>query len=117
MGRILPPGFRLLIGDQAHWYNRAAPTIRPSQAVVIIWLNAHSIPGVIDQMQPLLGPHTRIVTAVNGISYWYFYKRGGAYEGTTLESIDPGGQQWRELGPERAIGCIVNRRPKSSHLA
>jgi 2-dehydropantoate 2-reductase len=24
-----------------------------------------------------------------------------------LESIDPGGRQWRELGPERAIGCIV----------
>ncbi len=58
-------------------------------------------------MQPLLGPHTRIVTAVNGIPYWYFYKHGGAHEGSTLESIDPGGRQWRELGPERAIGCIV----------
>ena len=58
-------------------------------------------------MQPLLGPHTRIVTAVNGIPYWYFYKHGGQYEGSLLESIDPGGRQWRELGPERAIGCIV----------
>jgi 2-dehydropantoate 2-reductase len=58
-------------------------------------------------MQPLLGPHTRIVTAVNGIPYWYFHKHGGALEGSTLESIDPGGRQWRELGPERAIGCIV----------
>ena len=48
-------------------------------------------------MQPLLGPHTRIVTAVNGIPYWYFYKHGGRYEGSTLESIDPGGRQWREL--------------------
>jgi len=25
----------------------------------------------------------------------------------TLESIDPGGRQWQELGPERAIGCVV----------
>jgi 2-dehydropantoate 2-reductase len=58
-------------------------------------------------MQPLLSKRTRIVTAVNGIPYWYFYKHGGAYEGSTLESIDPGGRQWRELGPERAIGCIV----------
>jgi 2-dehydropantoate 2-reductase len=62
---------------------------------------------VIEQMQPLLGPHTRIVTAVNGIPYWYFYKHGGAHENSVLESIDPGGRQWRELGPERAIGCIV----------
>jgi 2-dehydropantoate 2-reductase len=58
-------------------------------------------------MQPLLGSHTRIVTAVNGIPYWYFYKHGGAYENSMLESIDPGGRQWRELGPARAIGCIV----------
>ncbi len=77
------------------------------QDFVIICLKAHSIPAVIDQMKPLLGARTRIVTAVNGIPYWYFYKHGGAYEGATLESIDPGGRQWRELGPERAIGCIV----------
>ncbi len=69
------------------------------QDFVIICLKAHSITGVLEQMQPLLGPHTRIVTAVNGIPYWYFYKHGGAHEGSTLESIDPGGRQWRELGP------------------
>jgi 2-dehydropantoate 2-reductase len=74
---------------------------------VIICLKAHSITGVLAQMQPLLGPNTRIVTAVNGIPYWYFYKHGGRYEGSTLESIDPGARQWKELGPERAIGCIV----------
>lgn len=77
------------------------------QDFIIITLKAHSITGVIGQMQPLLGPHTRIVTAVNGIPYWYLYKHGGAHEGAVLESIDPGGRQWRELGPERAIGCIV----------
>ncbi|SFP11316.1 ketopantoate reductase [Bradyrhizobium sp. Ghvi] len=77
------------------------------QDYVIVTLKAHSITGVIEKMQPLLGPHTRIVTAVNGIPYWYFYKHGGAYENATLESIDPGGRQWRELGAERAIGCIV----------
>ena len=77
------------------------------QDFVIVCLKAHSITGVIEAMRPLLGPHTRIVTAVNGIPYWYFYKHGGRYEGSTLESIDPGGRQWNELGPERAIGCIV----------
>ena len=77
------------------------------QDYVIIALKAHSVPSVLDAMQPLLGPDTAVVTAVNGIPYWYFYKHGGALEGTTLESIDPGGRQWRELGPERAIGCVV----------
>jgi 2-dehydropantoate 2-reductase len=103
-------GLKLLIGDEAH-VARPHCTDNPAelgvQDYVIICLKAHSIAAVIDQMQPLLGPRTRIVTAVNGIPYWYFYKHGGAHEGATLESIDPGGRQWRELGPERAIGCIV----------
>lgn len=103
-------GLTLLAGEEKH-------TVHPRctdnaadlgvQDYVIVTLKAHSITGVIEKMQPLLGPHTRIVTAVNGIPYWYFHKHGGDYENSTLESIDPGGRQWRELGAERAIGCIV----------
>ena len=58
-------------------------------------------------MQSLLANDTSIVTAVNGIPYWYFYKHGGDLEGTVVETIDPGGRQWRGLRPERAIGCVV----------
>jgi 2-dehydropantoate 2-reductase len=103
-------GLKLLIGDQSHVV-RPRCTDNPGelghQDFVIVCLKAHSITGAIEAMRPLLGPHTRIVTAVNGIPYWYFYKHGGRHEGSTLESIDPGGRQWNELGPERAIGCIV----------
>jgi 2-dehydropantoate 2-reductase len=77
------------------------------QDYVIIALKAHSVPNVVDAMQPLLGNDTSVVTAVNGVPYWYFYKFGGAYEGRTLETIDPGAKQWQALRPERAIGCIV----------
>jgi 2-dehydropantoate 2-reductase len=77
------------------------------QDYVIIALKAHSVPNVVDAMQPLLGNDTSVVTAVNGVPYWYFYKFGGAYEGRTLETIDPGSKQWTALRPERAIGCIV----------
>src|ERR1700735_2614824 len=103
-------GLKLLIGDEER-VMRPRCTDNPAelghQDLVIICLKAHSITVAIEAMQPLLGPHTRIVTAVNGIPYWYFYRHGGVHEGATLESIDPGGRQWRELGPERAIGCIV----------
>jgi 2-dehydropantoate 2-reductase len=78
------------------------------QDYVFICLKAHSVPGVVERMSPLLGNDTSVVTAVNGIPYWYFYRHGGAWEGSTLESIDPGGKQWQLLGPERAIGCVVN---------
>ena len=78
------------------------------QDYVFVCLKAHSIPAIVEHMQPLLGNDTSIVTGVNGIPYWYFYKHGGAWENSTLESIDPGGKQWQMLGPERAIGCVVN---------
>ncbi|KRQ06241.1 2-dehydropantoate 2-reductase [Bradyrhizobium manausense] len=103
-------GLTLLAGEQTHTVHPRCTDNAAELGVqdhVIVTLKAHSITGVIEKMQPLLGPHTRIVTAVNGIPYWYFYKHGGAYENATLESIDPGGRQWRELGPDRAIGCIV----------
>ena len=103
-------GLKLLIGDEervVHPRCTDNPAELGPQDFVIICLKAHSITGVIEAIQPLLGAHTRIVTAVNGIPYWYFYRHGNECEGATLESIDPGGRQWRELGPERAIGCIV----------
>ncbi len=77
------------------------------QDYVFVSLKAQAIPGVVDAMKPLLSNDTSIVTAVNGIPYWYFYRHGGALEGSNLQTIDPGGRQWDMLRPERAIGCIV----------
>jgi Ketopantoate reductase len=85
------------------------------QDFVIITLKAHSLPGVVDAMQPLLGKHTAIVTGVNGIPYWYFYQHGGKFAGTRLASIDPDGSQWTRLGPERAIGCVLYPARRSSN--
>jgi 2-dehydropantoate 2-reductase len=77
------------------------------QDCVIVGLKAHQLSQAVDSMQPLLGNDTAIVTAVNGIPYWYFHRHGGRLEGSVVESVDPGGRQWRGLRPERAIGCIV----------
>lgn len=85
----------------------ADPAELGPQDYLIITLKAHSVPGVVNTMQPLLGPDTAVVTGVNGIPYWYFHEYGGDLAGTVLESVDPGGRQWHGLGPERAIGCVL----------
>ncbi len=77
------------------------------QDYVLITLKAHSLPGVAQSMQPLLGPQTTIVSAVNGIPWWYFHKLPGPFEGRRVESVDPGGVVSALLPPGRAIGCIV----------
>ena len=83
------------------------PTEAGPQDYVIITLKAHSVSGIVEQMLPLLGPDTPVVTAQNGIPWWYFHKLQGSWEGHQLESADPGGKIWKTLGPERAIGCVV----------
>lgn len=77
------------------------------QDYVIITLKAHSVPGVVDAMQPLLGPDTAVVFAVNGVPWWYFHQLGGDLEGRRVETVDPGGKIWDGIGPERALGCVV----------
>ena len=78
-----------------------------AQDYVVITLKAHSVPPVVDQIKPLLGPNTAVVPAVNGVPWWYFYKLPGAWENHRLKSVDPGDAQWDGIGPERAIGCVV----------
>src|SRR5208337_2027825 len=33
---------------------------------------------------------------------------GSSFEGTHLSSVDPKGLQWETIGPERAIGCVID---------
>jgi 2-dehydropantoate 2-reductase len=77
------------------------------QDYVLVTLKAHSLPGAAKGMQPLLGPETAIVSAVNGIPWWYFHKFPGPHEDHRVRSVDPDGQVWELLHPSRAIGCIV----------
>ncbi len=74
---------------------------------VILALKAHSVPVIVDSIQPLLGPDTAVVTAQNGIPWWYFFKLDGPWNEPRIQSIDPGGRIWDGIGPERAIGCVV----------
>lgn len=78
-----------------------------AQDYVIVTLKAHSVPPVVDKMQPLIGDHTTIVSGVNGVPWWYFHKQGGPHEGTRLASVDPGDAQWNGFGPDRVLGCVV----------
>ena len=77
------------------------------QDYVILTLKAHSVPPVVGQILPLLGPQTTLVSGVNGVPWWYFHRHGGAFEGRRLASVDPGNLQWDGFGPDRVLGCVV----------
>jgi 2-dehydropantoate 2-reductase len=73
---------------------------------VVLAVKAHSVSPALDAILPLIGPETAVVTAQNGVPWWYFYGLEG-WEGRHLESVDPGGRIWDAIGPEKVIGCVV----------
>ncbi|MEC9348052.1 MAG: 2-dehydropantoate 2-reductase [Pseudomonadota bacterium] len=77
------------------------------QDFVLLTLKAHGVTGIVDAIQPLLGPDTAVVTAQNGLPWWYFHGQKSEFAGQRLESADPGGLIWDRIGPERAIGSVV----------
>lgn len=103
-------GLKLLI-DQKEYVAHPRCTNDPAelgpQDLVVIAVKAHSVPAIVPAMRPLIGNETALLTAVNGIPYWYFYAHGGEWQDSIVESVDPDGAQWRTLGPDRAIGCVV----------
>ena len=74
------------------------PAEAGEQDFVIVALKAHSVPGVVGAMQPLLGADTAVVTAVNGGPWWYFHD---------LEGPDASGTA---LGPN-APSAVLSIRP------
>ena len=83
------------------------PSELGAQDFVFVTLKAHSVPSVAESMAPLFREDTTIVSGVNGVPWWYFYKVGGEFEGTRLSSVDPDNKQWNFFGPERVLGCVV----------
>jgi 2-dehydropantoate 2-reductase len=77
------------------------------QDYVIVTLKAHSVPAVAQQMIPLFDDNTALVSAVNGVPWWYFHEFEGPLRNTRLQTVDPGGLQWDHITPQRAIGCVV----------
>lgn len=108
---IKADGLKLIIsGEQrvAHFPVSDNPEDFGPQDYVICALKAHQSAQSAHLFAPLLGPDTAVVTAMNGIPWWYFHQEGGQFADRHLSSVDPDGRQWNLIGPERAIGCVVD---------
>jgi 2-dehydropantoate 2-reductase len=75
------------------------------QDYVIVALKAHSLPAAASQIARLMGSTSTLVTAVNGIPYWYFFGQEAGWR--VVESVDPGGVVSGVLPPQSVVGCVV----------
>jgi 2-dehydropantoate 2-reductase len=75
--------------------------------VVIVSLKAYSLPEVAPRLGAGLKPGAATVWAQNGVPWWFFQSFGGPLEGTTLDSVDPGGAIRASIPAESVVGTVV----------
>jgi 2-dehydropantoate 2-reductase len=75
--------------------------------VVFLGVKAHALIQLVPQLKPVLGPNTTVVSAQNGIPWWYFQGFGGEWEGLRLERVDPGGVISSAIDARSVVGSIV----------
>ncbi len=105
-------GFRLILEDGTELH---APNVRAvqdmaeagPQDVVLLTVKAHQVRDLLPGLRALFGPDTMVVTMINGVPWWYFYKLAGPHQGRALEGLDPGGLLAAGIEPERVIGSVV----------
>ncbi len=79
-----------------------------TQQVVWLAVKAQALPDLAAELAPLIGPDTCVVSATNGIPWWFFDDFGGLLANRALDSVDPGGIQSRLFGSHRALGAVVH---------
>jgi len=85
--------------------DRIAEAGRPD--LVVLAVKAHQAAAIAPDVASILAPSTMVVTAQNGIPWWYFFKHGGPHEGVRLKSVDPGGVIADHLPIDAIIAGIV----------
>ncbi len=104
-------GFKLIAenGSESITQLRALGSMSEAgpQDLVILGMKAHQVGAIVQELPAMYHDETMVLTAQNGIPWWYFFKHGGMYDGRTLESVDPGGLIAKNLPIERVVGTVV----------
>ncbi len=110
LARIIEDGL-ILVQDGREIATRVEASDRIAaigkQDLIILGMKAHQVAAVVRDLAAILTPQSIVLTAQNGIPWWYFFKHGGPYEGVRLQSIDPGGVIADHLPIDRVIASVV----------
>lgn len=78
------------------------------QDLVIVAVKAPAMGEVAKAIAPLIGPDTMVLTAMNGVPWWFFEGFGGEYAGRRLEAVDPDGVLAAAIPGQHIIGGVVH---------
>jgi 2-dehydropantoate 2-reductase len=111
LAAIRSEGLRLQSGDTTDAVQvtaSAQPADLGVQDLVVVAVKAPAMADVARAIAPLLGPDTMVLTAMNGVPWWFFEGFGGALAGTRLNAVDPDGAIARAIPGRQIIGGVVH---------
>jgi 2-dehydropantoate 2-reductase len=86
----------------------ADPASLGEQDYVLVVVKGQSLTQVAAGIGPLLGSDTSIVTAMNGVPWWFFDRLAFGGGRQRIESLDPGGALSRAMPTDRLVGCVIH---------
>lgn len=111
LAAIRANGLTLIEEDGSETTSKIAATDKIADAgkqdLVILGMKAQQVAAVVHDLPAMFKDDTAVLTAQNGIPWWYFFKMGGPHEGRRLDSVDPGGIVADNLPAERVLGSVV----------
>ncbi|WP_372598551.1 ketopantoate reductase family protein [Amphritea sp.] len=104
-------GITLSESGETHCYPVTAvsgPDKLGVQDLIVIAVKQPSMNQIIKQLKPLIGEHTRVLLAMNGVPWWFFDGLPGVLSDSILTTIDPQGDLREYIPSRQVIGCVVH---------
>ncbi len=76
--------------------------------LIIVSVKAQTMAQAAVDIAPLMHADTAVLTAMNGVPWWFLQGFGGECQGKTLQSVDPGGAITTLIAPQHILGCVVH---------
>lgn len=78
------------------------------QDVLILSVKGPAVPSVVSQIAPMIGPQTVVLSAMNGVPWWFLQDFGGTLANQRLQSVDATGAIAQHIPAQHIVGCVVH---------
>ncbi|WP_417224824.1 2-dehydropantoate 2-reductase [Amphritea sp.] len=78
------------------------------QDLIIIAVKQPALNQIIQSISPLIGEHTRVLLAMNGVPWWFFDGLTQAPADKILQTVDPQGNLRHVIPSHQVIGCVIH---------
>lgn len=85
---------------------------------VILCIKSTALSGMAQDLKPLLGHDTHILSVMNGVPWWFFNYDNAPFKGRVFKSIDPSDHIQEQLPLKHWLGAVVHASctaPRAGH--